>query len=76
MNNCSGGGGMSASSLTVLEEMHDVMRRRLPLVSTDDPLHDQLVQLERTLRRCRRRADDQPRRRGPGQAAEAAQPVS
>jgi hypothetical protein len=51
-----GGGGLKPASLDLLEEMHDLLARRLPLLPAEDPLREQLVGIERKLRDCRRPA--------------------
>jgi hypothetical protein len=47
-----GGGGLEASSVSLLSEMHDLMARKLPQVPDSDPFREQLVELEQSLRRC------------------------
>jgi hypothetical protein len=47
-----GGGGLKPASLDLLEEMHDLLARKLPQVPDSDPFREQLVELEQSLRRC------------------------
>jgi hypothetical protein len=72
-NRGGGGGGVKPPTRDHLEEMHDLLARRLPLLPAEDPLREQLVGIERKLRDCRRPAGGLPRLPAHPRAAAAEQ---
>ena len=76
MNRNNGGGGLKPSSLSVLCDLHEHLNAQLPSIPQDDPLRDQLVQLEGVLRLCRYRPEHPDPALSPAGALALRQPVT